>query len=94
MILAKYPTRGKEYDEQFLLYEARVLQDYLEPDLVDIGYINRSRWQRIARTYKELGLIRDYDLNSFLYTSDIGHTWRKLRYWLLLDCWGWSWPDY
>ena len=88
LIVAKYPTRSKEYDEQFLLYEAKVLQDYLEPELVDIGYISRSRWERIAQLYKELGLIRDYDLNSFLYSQDFDHIWGKLRYWLLVGLLG------
>lgn len=83
-ILAKYPTRGPDYDQAFLLAEAEALRPYLEADLVDIGYINPARWNRIAQTYQGLGLIRAVDLDGFLYRPAIeaGVTWERLRYWL------------
>lgn len=78
-ILAHYPTRGELYDRDFLLQEAAVMQDYIRHDLVELGYINRHRWQNIAETHANLGLIGEYDLDRFLYhTEQLQTNWRTM----------------
>lgn len=67
-ILQQYPNR-KEYD--YLLYEAEKMQQLMHPELIDIGYMLAGRWQHIARTYAELGMLPDdISLNGFLYEED------------------------
>lgn len=66
MILNRYGTRGPQYDKRFLLAESHRIAGLMQPDLIEIGYTNRHRWQAIADTYHELGLIGQVDLDGFL----------------------------
>ncbi|WP_462321778.1 ABC transporter substrate-binding protein [Halochromatium sp.] len=51
-----------------LRYEAKTLHDLIEPDLVDIGYMNPGRWQHIVDVYIELGLLpKHFSLDGLLY---------------------------
>lgn len=53
---------------EYLLSEANAMRDLIQPNLVEIGYMNRDRWDFIANTYARLGLIApNYDLHGFLY---------------------------
>ncbi len=54
---------------EHLLYEARTMRELIQPNLVEIGYMNPDRWRFIADTYVRLGLIPDYDLHDFLYSQ-------------------------
>ena len=57
-----------ELSEKFLAYEARSLRPLIQPDLVEVGYMYPGRWQHIAQTYADLGLMPvDFDLGGFLY---------------------------
>ncbi len=52
-----------------LLFEAQTLQRLIVPDLVELGYMNGGRWQHIAATYADLGMLpAGFDLSGFLYT--------------------------
>lgn len=82
LIIDKYRTRGPEYDEAFLKHEAQIMADLLNMDVVEIGYINEDRWQRIADVYRNLGLIPQYDLDRFLYRPDRVKNGRLLKRWL------------
>ena len=56
----------------FLHFEADKMIPLLQPDLIEIGYMNPQRWRHIADTYAELGLLpADYSLKGFLYQPDI-----------------------
>lgn len=52
-----------------LLFEARAMQDLVEADIVELGYMNPGRWHRIAEVYQDLGLLQGdmSDLSEFLY---------------------------
>ncbi len=53
-----------------LSYEAEKMLDLMRPDLVEIGYMNQGRWQHIAHTYAQLGLLpSDFDVQGVLYQS-------------------------
>lgn len=67
-ILLNYPLRNADYDLDFMLQEARQLRDYIQPDLIELGYSNRDRWKRIMQVYREIGITDPIDLNRFLYT--------------------------
>ena len=65
LIVAKY---SKAHARDFFLFEARRMEPLLRTDLIDVGYMTRGRWQHIADTYADLGLLpRDHRLNGFLY---------------------------
>jgi len=65
LILRDYP-RGKTREQ--LLFEAEETAKLVHPELIELGYINPGRWQNIARTYADLGMMpENYPLGNFIY---------------------------
>ncbi|MDW5377847.1 diguanylate cyclase [Halomonas sp. HP20-15] len=85
LILRDYGTRGPGYDKAFLLAEAERIRGLMQPELIEIGYTNRQRWQQIADTYSELGLIGHYELDRFLQAALPPRP-------QLANLWAWSLP--
>ncbi|MGE5469129.1 MAG: diguanylate cyclase [Ignavibacteria bacterium] len=54
LILAKYSRR---HSRAHLLFEAREMARLMQTDLVEIGHMLPGRWQHIADTYAELGML-------------------------------------
>jgi PAS domain S-box-containing protein len=52
LILARYNTQG--LDRDMLAFEAGRTEQLMQPQLVEIGYMNPGRWQHIADIYAEL----------------------------------------
>jgi len=63
LILRKYqPEKTREQ----LVYEAKSIRRMIQPDLLEIGLINRHRFDRIADIYRERGRVPlDTDLTGF-----------------------------
>lgn len=82
VILRDYPTaKSREH----LLFEAQRTKELVLSDIVEAGYMNPDRWQRIAETYQELGLISpSLQLDGFLY--DTGP--KPLPAWVWQAIWG------
>lgn len=60
-----------EQSRDFLRFEAERMVPLLRPDLIELGYMYRGRWQHIAQTYAELGLLpQTVSLDGFLYEPD------------------------
>lgn len=52
--------------------EARLMQPYVLSDVVEFGHMNQERWQVIASSMAELGLIpQNYQLEGFIYSSNV-----------------------
>ena len=68
IIVNKYnPARTREH----LVYEADRMQDFILPNLVDIGHMNPGRWNNIAEYYIKLGLAEsDRYLDGFIYRNN------------------------
>ncbi|MBX7255133.1 MAG: ABC transporter substrate-binding protein [Candidatus Hydrogenedentes bacterium] len=65
LILAKYSTR---HSREHLQFEAEAARRLIEPDLVEIGYVNPGRWRSIAETYARHGMMpANASLQGFLY---------------------------
>jgi diguanylate cyclase (GGDEF)-like protein/PAS domain S-box-containing protein len=65
LILARY---GQRKSRQHLLFEAEEMRRLMQPQLVEIGYMNPGRWEHVAATYAELGMLpASYSLDGFLY---------------------------
>ena len=59
---------ASDRSQALLLYEARQMMPLIRPDLVDVGYMNVGRWQHIADTYAEIGMLpARFDFSGFLY---------------------------
>jgi len=65
LILKKY---NRQMNRDHLLYESDQMIPLLQPDLIEIGYMNPARWKHIADTYVSLGLIpKKISLDNFMY---------------------------
>jgi len=61
-------SQEKELDQ--LLYEAKVMHELIQPEFVEIGHINPTRWQHIADILVQQGMMpANYSLESFLYPN-------------------------
>jgi ABC-type nitrate/sulfonate/bicarbonate transport system substrate-binding protein len=65
LILARY---GKRKSRDHLLFEAAEIRRLMQPQLVEIGYMNPGRWNQVAATYAQLGMLpASYKLDGFLF---------------------------
>jgi len=67
LILEKYnPTKIKDH----LLFEAQTLDKYIMPGIIEVGHMDKKRWNKIAQTYYKLGLAKsDKSLDKFIYVK-------------------------
>lgn len=87
LILARYNTQHKS--REHLVFEAKTLGDLISPELIEIGYSNPWRWQRIADVYTKIGMMKaTRDLEGFFYDPnpvvDLGWLYRSLMVAILL----------
>ncbi|NTW24053.1 MAG: ABC transporter substrate-binding protein, partial [Lentimicrobium sp.] len=65
LILTRY---SKQHTRDYLHFESEQMIPLLQPDLIEIGYMNPKRWQHIANTYSGIGLLpADYSPEGFIY---------------------------
>jgi diguanylate cyclase (GGDEF)-like protein/PAS domain S-box-containing protein len=87
LIQAKYATH---YSGEYLRFESDQMIPLLQPDLIEIGYMNTNRWRHIADTYADIGLLpKHFSLQGFLYDAsepDLSWFYRGLLVTLLLTC--------
>ncbi len=70
LIIAQYSQRKSR---EHLLFEARQMAALIQPDLIELGYMNPGRWRHIADTYVDLGMLpRNFSFGGFIYDSDPG----------------------
>lgn len=66
-----------------LLWEARRYQNFIMPDLIELGHMSPSRWQHIADTYTELGMLpQGFNFSGMLYNPnpyDVGRLYSWLN---------------
>ena len=87
LILARYNTQHKS--RAHLVFEAQTLSELISPELIEIGYSNPWRWQRIADVYTKIGMMKaTRELDGFFYDPnpvvDLGWLYRSLMAALLL----------
>lgn len=70
LILSDYSTR---HTREHLLFEAAATQRLIQPNIVEIGYVNPGRWRYIASVYADLGMMQPLSsLDGFLYERSPG----------------------
>ena len=83
LILSQYSQRKTR---AYLTFEAETMREIMRPDLVEIGYMNPGRWQHIAQTYAQLGLLPEKtSLEGMLYQSpDLAYQKLKQQFYYAL----------
>jgi diguanylate cyclase (GGDEF)-like protein/PAS domain S-box-containing protein len=74
--------RQPKPDRQALLDEAQAMNNIVLPKLVEMGNMNDGRWEQMAKTYLELGMVNSIkNLDGFTYEVDFHRrdTQRQLR---------------
>ena len=65
LLISKY---GVSKTRPHLQFEAAEMRRLIFPDLVEIGHMNRNRWEHMADTFVKVGLAKpDYSLDGFIY---------------------------
>jgi diguanylate cyclase (GGDEF)-like protein/PAS domain S-box-containing protein len=69
IILEHYNTQNKTRENYE--FEAKQMIKYLiYPDILEVGYMHKGRWEHIVKIYQELGFLDEkINLDKFLYTS-------------------------
>ncbi len=66
-----YNQYSHRLSKEQLKQEAEAMTKLMLPRFIEIGHMNPYRWEKIAQTYAELGLISsNFNLNGFMYSSD------------------------
>ena len=63
-----------------LEFEAQAMRPLVQSDLIEIGHMNPGRWQRMAETFLELGMVNNIDgLENFIYDPNPPQLVERLR---------------
>ncbi|WDY55871.1 GGDEF domain-containing protein [Pseudomonas sp. PSKL.D1] len=63
-----------------LEFEAQAMRPLVQSDLIEIGHMNPGRWQRMAETFLELGMVNSIDgLENFIYDPNPPQLVERLR---------------
>jgi len=66
LILNKYNSQNLSKSQ--LYFEAHKTSDMMLKDVVHLGYMSEQRWERIASSYAELGLLKaDFPVSALIY---------------------------
>ncbi len=77
-----YERYSQRHSRMHLAYEAKQMMGLLQAGLVEPGYMHEGRWQHIAETYSQQGLLpANYALDSFLYKPEQGVDLRQVQQW-------------
>ncbi|MDO9106509.1 MAG: diguanylate cyclase [Methylovulum sp.] len=59
---------SQQHPLDFYQFEAKQMMSLIQPDIIEMGYMNPGRWRHIADTYADLGMLpRGISLDGFLY---------------------------
>ncbi len=76
LIQTRYSRR---HEREHLLFEANELKRLMQPDLVEVGQQSAGRWQLIAETYAELGMLpAKPNIDGLIFEAEA----RKLPRWI------------
>lgn len=66
IIMEHYNTQNKS--REYYEFEAQNMLELIYPDILEIGYMHKGRWEHIVSIYQELGFLNDdINLDKFLY---------------------------
>ncbi len=66
---------SQKHTREHLRFQYQQMVPLIQPVLVEMGYMNPDRWQRIAQTYTELGMLpSNFSLDGFIYDANPAST--------------------
>ncbi len=66
-----YEHYSQRHSIEHLRFEAEEMRRLIQPEVIEIGYMNPGRWRHIANVYNELAMApSDLSLKGFLYDRD------------------------
>ena len=69
-----------EKSRAHLEFEAQAMRPLVQSDLIEIGHMNPGRWQRMAETFLDLGMVDSIDgLENFIYDANPPQLVERLR---------------
>ena len=75
-----YKHYSQRHSIEHLKFEAKAMSDLMKPELIEVGYMNLGRWQHIAQTYHEIGLLpENFDVAAMLYFPNPATDMKKLK---------------
>jgi diguanylate cyclase (GGDEF)-like protein/PAS domain S-box-containing protein len=75
-----YDRYSQRHSIEQLQFEAKAMHDLMQPELIDPGYMNIGRWQHIAQTYHQLGLLPEhFDVEAMLHFPNSAIDLKKLK---------------
>lgn len=75
-----YDRYSQRHAIEHLQFEAAAMHDLMQPELIEPGYMNAGRWQHIAKTYRQLGLLpENFDVEAMLYFPNSEFDLKKLK---------------
>jgi diguanylate cyclase (GGDEF)-like protein/PAS domain S-box-containing protein len=75
-----YKNYSQRHSIEHLQFEAVAMHDLMQPELIEVGYMNVGRWQHIAETYYKLGLLpENFDVEPMLYFPNSAKNLKKLK---------------
>ena len=75
-----YGRYSQRHSIDHLQFEAKAMHELMQPELIDPGYMNIGRWQHIAQTYHQLGLLPErFDVEPMLYFPNSAIDLKKLK---------------
>jgi len=69
---------GVQKSSDHLRFEAEAMQQLILPDLIEMGHMNPGRWQHMADTFVQTGMVEPgYSLEGFIYNpaAEDGYAW-------------------
>ncbi|MEH6358148.1 MAG: ABC transporter substrate-binding protein [Pseudomonadales bacterium] len=67
-----------------LRYESNMVREMVLPDLVELGYMNESRWRQMTEQLIQLGVMTDNrSLNDFIYSPQSNFEWQRWAVWIV-----------
>lgn len=75
-----YQRYSQRHSIEHLRFEAKAMQDLMQPELIEPGYMTTGRWQYIAQSYWQLGLLPEhFAVEAMLYSPDNNFDLQKLQ---------------
>lgn len=66
LIMEHFNTQNKS--REYYKFEAKHMIELIYPNILEVGYMHKGRWEHIISIYKELGFLdKSIDLDKFLY---------------------------
>ena len=88
VILKKQGVKERGLTRELFQFEAAETRKLMSYPLVEVGHMNRHRWEKMAHTFVSLGMVKpDFSLEGFIYDPEPSFNYAWVR-WLAVVCGG------